>query len=114
MQWCLPVFDPWSATNQNMIEAQRRALSRAEEWVHPGDAGDRPGARLRDAAAAAPTDPLGGGDGVMRRHDSRAASNAPPIACLLLPARTASPMTVTLCPGLANRLKRSAVPRRAR
>ena len=46
-------------------------------------------------------------------HVSSAASNALAIAGLLLPARTASPMAMTVCPGLANDLKRSAVPTRA-
>ena len=48
-----------------------------------------------------------------RYHVSSAASNALAIAGLLLPARTASPMAMTVCPGLANDLKRSAVPSRA-
>ena len=44
---------------------------------------------------------------------SNAASNALAIACLLLPACTASPITVTICPGRASGLKRSrgAAPR---
>ncbi len=45
---------------------------------------------------------------------SNAASNALAMACLLLPARAASPMTVTICPGRASAVKLPAVPRRAR
>jgi hypothetical protein len=56
----------------------------------------------------------GGGELDWRYHVSSAASNAPAIAGLLLPARTASPMAMRVCPGFANALKRSAVPRRAR
>src|SRR5262249_8409503 len=45
-------------------------------------------------------------------RESNAASNALAIASLLLPARTASPMAITICPGLANCRKWSAVARR--
>src|SRR5579885_2318552 len=43
-----------------------------------------------------------------------AASKALPIACLLLPARAASPITVTICPGRASSLNCAAVARRPR
>jgi len=57
---------------------------------------------------------LGFAGGRVAPSPSKAAAKALPIASLLLPACTASPIAITLWPGRASARNSSAVPRRAR
>ncbi len=93
--------------------ARGAAVDAAVRAAVPAAAGDLRRVDARGAAFAALSG-LAGLRAASIQRCSSAASNALAIACLLLPALTASPTATTACPGLASRVNCSAVPRRAR